>query len=92
MSIDNIVFINNLPSIDLHGYTREFASIAIKEFIKDNIKLGNEFVVIVHGKGTGILRETCLKALKNNKFVVDYKIWYMNAGCTIVQIDKNLFD
>ena len=37
MSIDNIVFINNLPSLDLHGFTKDFAIIAINEFIKDNI-------------------------------------------------------
>lgn len=92
MSLNNIVFINNLPSIDLHGYTRDFAIIAIKEFINDNVKMKNEFIVIVHGKGTGILKETCLNVLKKNKYVKDYKIWYLNDGCTVVQLDKNLFD
>ncbi len=92
MSLDSIVFINNFPSIDLHGYTRDFAIIAIKEFINDNVKMKNEFIVIVHGKGTGILKETCLNVLKKNKYVKDYKIWYLNDGCTVVQLDKNLFD
>ena len=84
MSLDSIVFINNFPTIDLHGYTRDFAIIAIKEFINDNVKMKNEFIVIVHGKGTGIL--------KKNKYVKDYKIWYLNDGCTVVQLDKSLFD
>lgn len=92
MSLDSIVFINNFPTIDLHGYTRDFAIIAIKEFINDNVKMKNEFIVIVHGKGTGILKETCLNVLKKNKYVKDYKIWYLNDGCTVVQLDKNLFD
>lgn len=92
MSLDSIVFINNFPTIDLHGYTRDFAIIAIKEFINDNVKMKNEFIVIVHGKGTGILKETCLSVLKKNKYVKDYKIWYLNDGCTVVQLDKNLFD
>lgn len=92
MSLDSIVFINNFPSIDLHGYTRDFAIIAIKEFINDNVKMKNEFIVIVHGKGTGILKETCLNVLKKNKYVKDYKIWYLNDGCTVVQLDKSLFD
>lgn len=91
MSIDNIVFINNLPSLDLHGFTKDFAIIAINEFIKDNIKLQNENIVIVHGKGTGILKEACLNLLKKNKYVKDYKIWYMNDGCTIVELDKKFF-
>lgn len=92
MSLDSIVFINNFPTIDLHGYTRDFAIIAIKEFINDNVKMKNEFIVIVHGKGTGILKETCLNVLKKNKYVKDYKIWYLNDGCTVVQLDKSLFD
>lgn len=92
MSLDNVVFINNFPSIDLHGYTRDFASIAIKEFINDNVKMKNEFIVIVHGKGSGILKEECLNVLKKNRYVKDYKIWYLNDGCTVVQLNKNLFD
>ena len=92
MSLDSIVFINNFPTIDLHGYTRDFAIIAIKEFINDNVKMKNEFIVIVHGKGTGKLKETCLNVLKKNKYVKDYKIWYLNDGCTVVQLDKSLFD
>ena len=92
MSLDSIVFINNFPSIDLHGYTRDFAIIAIKEFINDNVKMKNEFIVIVHGKGTGILKETCLNVLKKNKYVKDYKIWYLNDGCPVVQLNKSLFD
>lgn len=90
MDINNIIYIDSLPTIDLHGYTKDFAIIAIKEFINDNIKMQNEFIVIIHGKGTGILKETCLKTLKNNKNVKDYKIWYMNDGCTVVQLKKNL--
>lgn len=89
--MDSIVFIDNLPSIDLHGYTRDFALIAINEFINDSIKLNNEFIVIVHGKGSGILKESCLSFLKKNKYVKDYKIWYMNDGATIVQLDKKYF-
>lgn len=91
MSIDNLVFIDNLPTIDLHGYTKDFAVIAINEFINDNLKLQNEFIVIIHGKGSGALRNTCLKTLKNKACVKDYKIWYLNDGCMIVQLDKNVF-
>ena len=47
MSIDNIVFINNLPSLDLHGFTKDFAIIAINEFIKDG-ELGLVIVDEIH--------------------------------------------
>lgn len=91
MDIDSIVFIDNLPTIDLHGYIKDFALIAVKEFINDNIKLGNEFIVIVHGKGKGILKDSCLNFFKKNKFVRDFKIWYLNDGCTVVQLDRKFF-
>ena len=92
MDINNIVFIDHLPTLDLHGFTRDFAIIEINQFIKDNLKMQNEFIIIIHGKGSGIIRETCLKALSKNKFVKDYKIWYLNDGCMIVQLDKKYFN
>jgi len=92
MNLNNLVFINNLPSIDLHGYDRESASIAIKEFINDNLKMHNEFIVIIHGNGTGVLKTTCTHILKQNKNVVDYKIWYNNDGSTVVQLKRENFN
>jgi len=92
MNLNNLVFINNLPSIDLHGFDRETASIAIKQFINDNLKMHNEFIVIVHGNGTGVLKSTCAHVLKQNKCVIDYKIWYNNDGSTVVQLDKQKFN
>jgi len=85
MNLNNLIFINNLPSIDLHGFDRESASIAIKQFINDNLKMHNEFIVIIHGNGTGVLKNTCASVLKQNKNVLDYKIWYNNDGSTVVQ-------
>ena len=32
--------IDNLPKLDLHGYDRQTAIVAINDFINDNIKLG----------------------------------------------------
>ena len=32
------IFINNLPQLDLHGYDRESARVAINDFIKDSIR------------------------------------------------------
>lgn len=92
MTLNNIIFINNLPSIDLHGLDRETASIKINEFIKDNLKMHNEFIVIIHGNGSGILKATCSEVLKINKSVKDYKIWYNNDGSTVVQLDKEKFN
>lgn len=92
MNIDNIVFIDHLPTLDLHGFTRDFAIIEINQFIKDNLKMRNEFIVIIHGKGSGIIRDACLKTLRKNKYIKDYKTWYTNDGCMVVQLDKKNFN
>ena len=86
----NIVFINSYPSLDLHGFDRETARVAIDDFIKDNQKMGNEIIVIVHGIGSGILQKQTHKTLKNNKNVLDYKLYYYNNGCTVAEIKKTI--
>lgn len=84
------MFLSNLPSIDLHGLDREITAILVKEFIKDNYKMGNQKVVIIHGKGTGILKKTVHEVLTNEKLVEEYKTDIFNDGCTIVTIKTNI--
>ncbi len=79
---------HNLPHLDLHGYDREYARIAINDFINDNIKIKNYKVIIIHGRGTGILKKTTKNTLKNNKFVENYKIDNFNDGQTVVKLKK----
>ena len=86
MTIDEVIFIDRLPKLDLHGYDRESARVLINDFIDDNIKMGNEIIVIVHGLGSGIIRKVTWEVLKQNKNVVDYKSDYNNRGAKIVQI------
>ena len=87
MNLNDIIFINNLPTLDLHGFDRQTAKVAIDDFINDNIKMKNRFIVIVHGIGSGILKETTQKTLAINKKVIEYKIYPFNVGCTIAKID-----
>lgn len=86
MNINNVIFTDNLPKLDLHGYDRETAIVAISDFIKDNIKLKNQIFIIVHGVGTGIIRKATHEYLKKHKKVIEYKTNYFNQGCTIVRI------
>lgn len=79
-------FIDFLPSIDLHGYDRVSARIKTEEFINDSIKLKNKRVVIIHGKGAGIVKDEVHKVLKTNKNVLSYKIDGFNTGITVVDI------
>ena len=86
MSLDNIIFIDSLPTLDLHGMPSDIAEYRINEFIHDNIKLKQEFIVIIHGMGSGILRETTKRTLQKSKKALEYKSWYHNKGCTLVKL------
>ena len=86
MNLEDVIFIDSLPTLDLHGYDKEYARIKIKEFIIDNKKLKNCIIAIVHGRGLGILKKETDKVLKNNKDVLDYRLFYNNIGVTIVKI------
>lgn len=83
----DVLFIDQLPKIDLHGYDRMYASLKVNEFIKDNIVLKNEFIVIIHGIGQRILKNEVHDILRKHKSVLDYCIYYNNVGCTVVKLN-----
>lgn len=86
MELNEVIFVDNLPSIDLHGLDRDTARIKVLEFINDNILMKNDIICIVHGIGSGILKEEVHKTLKLSKNVLSYKLHFNNTGCTIVKL------
>ena len=86
MDLDSIIFVDNLPKLDLHGFDRETARVMVLDFIKDNIKMKNEIINIVHGHGSGILKDTVHDTLRKNRNIIEFKTFYNNDGCTIVKI------
>ncbi len=86
MNLNSILFLDRFPKLDLHGYDRETARVAVEDFIRDQWKLKNEICLIIHGIGTGILKTTVHDVLRKNNQVIQYQIHYFNPGCTIVQI------
>ena len=80
-------FYNNLPTIDLHGETKDISKILVKDFIYDNYKLKNEYIVLIHGMGKGIVKKGIYEELKINKYVKEYKQDNFNPGVTIVKLD-----
>ena len=83
-----IIDVNKLPTLDLHGESSDIARVLIESFIKENIKLKQEFIAIVHGKGTGILRSTTKEVLSRNKSVEEFKLYWFNDGMTVVRLKK----
>lgn len=82
-----ILPINKYPSLDVHGETRDTIYTVIQEFIKDNIKLKNSVIIIIHGKGTGILKQEIHFYLKQMREVKNYHLHYWNQGITIVELN-----
>lgn len=82
----NNIFLDRYPSIDLHGFDRDSARVCVEDFIRDNMMLGNNIVVIIHGIGTGILKREVHEVLRVNKNVLEYKTDNFNSGCTIVKL------
>ena len=87
MKLDEVIYLDNLPSIDLHGLDRDTARVKVIEFINDNRKMKNSIIVIVHGIGSGILKGETMNTLKKNKYVIDYRLFYNNVGMTLVKIN-----
>lgn len=87
MSLDEVIFTDSLPSLDLHGFDRDSARVMVNDFIRDNKKMGNDIVLIVHGIGSGILRKMVNETLRNNKSVLEFKSVYNNMGSIIVKIN-----
>lgn len=86
MNLDDVIFIENLPSIDLHGLDSDTARVKTLEFISDNIKMKNEIICIIHGIGSGTIKKEVHNTLKRSKDVLDYKLFYNNVGSTIVKL------
>ena len=79
-------FINILPSIDLHGYSRDLIYTPVNDFINDNLKLRKKKIVVVHGIGEGILKEELRLLFKNDKRVKTMYTPVSNIGCTIIEL------
>ena len=76
-----------MPHLDLHGETVESSIFLINTFLKDNYKLKNDKIVIIHGRSTGILKKATIDTLKKSKLVKKYNIDPVNDGQTIVELN-----
>jgi len=80
------IFLERLPKIDLHGFDRESARVAVNDFVSEANCLGYREILIVHGKGTGTVKEAVHGVLSRNKLVESYHLDFGNIGCTVVKL------
>jgi len=79
-------FLYGIPRLDLHGENRYSATILVKMFILENVRLCNERVLIIHGKGLGILMKEVHEYLKKDSNVISFSTNNYNDGETIVYL------
>ena len=75
------------PSLDLHGETTDFLPVLVDVFIKDNIKMKNKFVVVIHGHNSSVLKKELQNYLKKDKRVKNYYVDPFNIGQTVIELD-----
>lgn len=83
----NTIYTSKSPHLDLHGETLATLDYLVISFIKDNVKMGNKFVAIIHGWNSTILKKRVHELLKMDKNVLSYYVDIYNIGQTIVELD-----
>jgi DNA mismatch repair protein MutS2 len=78
-------------SIDLRGQTVDEAMYNLDKYLDDAFLAGLEAVTVIHGKGTGALREGIQSQLRSHRYVKSMRIGNYNeggSGVTIVEIKR----
>jgi DNA mismatch repair protein MutS2 len=79
------------PEISLRGLTGEEAREALDRYLDEALLAGWEEIRIVHGKGTGVLRQVVTDMVKTDKRIVSHRIGEWNEGdlgVTIARLKK----
>ncbi len=79
-------------TLDLRGQRYEEARVKLEKFIDDAIYGSLKQIQIIHGFGTGVIREMVLDYLKNCEYVESYRFGGANEGgqgITVVSLKNN---
>lgn len=79
-------FLYNAPHLDIHGYDRYGAMAIVNNFIDNSLRIDAKKIVVVHGKGEGILKNELHNYLKHDRRVLEYKTNNYNDGETIINL------
>jgi DNA mismatch repair protein MutS2 len=67
-------------SLDLHGRTRAEAERLVRDALAAAVRDGVRRLTVIHGKGTGALRERVNQLLRNDKRVKQFRLGAWNEG------------
>jgi len=77
------------PSLDLRGERYDTAQRLLDKYLDDVFLAGLKQVEVIHGKGTGVLREAVQDILENHQHVDDFRLGRQaegGSGVTIVSV------
>jgi len=81
-------FLYNVYKIDIHGHDRFSCIVEINNAINYCVKTNQYTLVIIHGKGYQILKNSTHEYLKKDKRVKEFLINNYNDGETIVKLKE----
>lgn len=79
------------PELDLHALTVDEAMPLLEQYLNSAIMSGCNTVRIIHGKGTGKLRQAVNKELRKHPLVKSFRLGGYGegqTGATIVELAK----
>ena len=79
-------FLNIFPKLDVHGFTSDSVIFPVSDFINDNLIMGKDKIVIVHGIGLGILKKEINTYFKKDKRIKKLYGDPFNLGITIIKL------
>lgn len=65
--------LGGVPELDLHGLDRFVAEQEVDAFLHQSMYAGEQVVAIIHGRGTGVLREMVHRVLSRHDLVLHYE-------------------
>ena len=80
------MYTSHSPTINLHGETRDSVPYLLNSFINDAVKMREQYIGIIHGYSSTILKNCVHELLKKNKKVDSFKVDLFNPGLTIVKL------
>lgn len=89
VSTSNVSTASPGMELDLRGQRAEDALILLENYLEKAYMAGMPFVRIIHGKGTGVLRQEVRAALKGHEYVASFEEGHPNEGgdgVTVVKI------
>ena len=78
-------------TIDLHGMMVPDALKALENFLRSELERGSKTVLVIHGKGAGVLRDAVWSLIEKHAAVVDFQVppaKLGGSGALIVRLNR----